>query len=151
MANIVDYLAAKAALPEVLAVGTHELVDEDSGGVALCQAPLTEVNAGGTAAVRKTLKFYVTDYGGGGETVYEFRRDFEPELTPAEKFADIVLNWIYSTSVANVAEIVSLDEVRKKCRLKLYIQTSGTEYEVKDAIAWKPNGMPPEIRYLPTT
>lgn len=149
MANVVDYLAATAARTEVLAVGTHEVVDTDSAGVSLCQVPVTEVNAGGTAAIRKTMQFYVTDLGGAGETCYDFKKEPVPELTPAEKFVDIALDWLYSSGNANFAEIISFDDVRKKVRARLYKEISATQYEVKEAIVWKDNGTPVEIRFLP--
>lgn len=149
MADIATYLAAKAALPDVLAVGTHVLIDEDSAGVALCEVPITETNAGATAAIRKTMKFYVTDYGGGSETCYDFKKEPEPELNPDAKFVDVVLDWIYSNSYANYAEVVGVDNVRKKARLILYKQVDAINYEILNAIAWKDNGTAPEIRYLP--
>lgn len=150
MADVATYLAAVAALPNVLAVGTHEVVDTDSANVSLCQVPVTELNAGGTAALRKTWKFYVLDYGvPATETCYDFKKDPEPELNPDAKFVDVVLDWIYSNSYANYAEVVGVDNVRKKARLILYKQVDATNYEVLNAIAWKDNGTPPEIRYLP--
>lgn len=150
MADVTTYLADIAARAEVLSIGTHTVIDE-AAGVSLCEVPVVEVSESGTgtAALRKTMKFYVDDYGGAGETCYDFKTEPKPQLTPEEKFADVVLNWIYSNSYANVAEIITLDNDRKKARLLLYIQVDATNYEVKEAIAWKDNGTPPEIRYLP--
>lgn len=149
MADIATYLAAVAALPDVLAVGTHSFIDTDSAGVTLCEVPVTELNEGGTAAIRKTMKFYVTDYEGPSEKCYDFKKEPTPELNPAAKFADIALDWLYTQGHADVAEIISLDETRKKVRARLYVQTNTTDYEVKEAICWKDNGTAPEIRFLP--
>lgn len=150
MADVTTYLADIAALPDVLAVGTHELVDTDSAGVSLCQVPVTEVNEGGTAAIRKTRKFYVIDYGiPATENCYDFKAVPEPELNPAQKWVDTILDYLYDNSLANYAEVLGSDNVRKRAHVRVYIETTATEYEVKELIGWKPNGAPPEIRYLP--
>jgi hypothetical protein len=148
MANKTQFLASLAARDEILAVGTANFVDVDSAGVALYQVQVFETNDAASAGLRKTVHFYVTDDGGASETCFEFRTELKKELSPEQQFTDICLDYIYAESLANLAELVTVDNNRKKIRVKLYKESDSTNATVREAIIWQNNGNPPQVRYL---
>ena len=141
MANKAEYLQNLASATGVLAVGQAVLVDSDSAGIVLYEVIVVEVNSTQDAALRKTVRFYVQNDNIAGEKCFDFKTVFESELSPSERFVSHMQTWVYAQEHAEMMDVISVDNTRKRARVMLYKQQNENFFLHQEAMIWKTNGM----------
>lgn len=140
MANKAEYLQNLGAATGVLAVGQAVKIDNDSAGIALYEVIVVEVNTTQDAALRKTVRFYVQNDNIAGEKCFDYKTVFESELSPADRFVALMQTWVYAQGHAEMMDVLSVDNTRKRARVMLYKQQNENFFLHQEAMIWKTSG-----------